>query len=292
MGDMTGETSLNQDRASGYLLHRSGHSLDVRTLYTHMWDLATPTGEGKIRLFAPRHNKSESLKWLVEKLTGAKAYSKGASSPNRRLREDAQRVMHSMGLAVKVNPSSFRLVGGRPEEAFAVANQRTELDLDEWSEGQAVPPTSTAHLEELVEGRWSDWQSLEHAAMNGPTHPGVYAFRQGDSVVYVGMAGERSGKGIRGRLSFYAQGRALSGLGEAAMDRALADPDWVAQRLNTMRTTGAERTTQWMRLAIAYCDLTVAWRATNTAEEARELEAQILHAGDRSVIWNRRLPST
>ena len=47
-----------------------------------------------------------------------------------------------------------------------------------------------------------------------------------------------------------------------------------------------------MRLAIAYCDLTVAWRATNTAEEARELEAQMLHAVDRSVIWNRRLPST
>jgi hypothetical protein len=38
------------------------------------------------------------------------------------------------------------------------------------------------------------------------------------------MAGERRGQGIRGRLNVYGSGKALaSGLGEAVMDRALAD---------------------------------------------------------------------
>src|SRR5215213_7907958 len=42
-------------------------------------------------------------------------------------------------------------------------------------------------------------------------------------IVYVGMAGERRGQGIRGRLNVYGRGKALvSSLGEAVMDRALA----------------------------------------------------------------------
>jgi hypothetical protein len=42
------------------------------------------------------------------------------------------------------------------------------------------------------------------------------------------MAAERRGQGIRGRLTVYRRGRAaVSGLGEAAMDRALRDPDWL-----------------------------------------------------------------
>ena len=59
----------------------------------------------------------------------------------------------------------------------------------------------------------------------------MYLAREGldGPIVYVGMAGERRGKGIRGRLNVYGSGKALvSGLGEAVMDRALADVDWVA----------------------------------------------------------------
>lgn len=75
--------------------------------------------------------------------------------------------------------------------------------------------------------RWSRWIPISEAVQSAPTVPGVYMARLGPagSVVYVGMAGERRGKGLRGRLGAYVRGKGLvSGLGEAVMDRALADP--------------------------------------------------------------------
>lgn len=57
--------------------------------------------------------------------------------------------------------------------------------------------------------------------------------RPGGDIIYVGMAGERRGQGVRGRLAIYGTGKGLaSGLGEAVLDRALADPDWLQQRLD------------------------------------------------------------
>ena len=65
-----------------------------------------------------------------------------------------------------------------------------------------------------------------------PRTPGVYMANDAADVVYDGMAAERRGQGIRGRLTVYRRGRAaVSGLDEAAMDRALADPRWLQQRL-------------------------------------------------------------
>jgi hypothetical protein len=90
---------------------------------------------------------------------------------------------------------------------------------------------------------WSAWVSLSNAEV--PRQPGVYLARQGAAgpVVYVGMAGERSGQGLRGRLRRYTSGKALaSGLGEAVFDRALADANWLRERLaevETSRPTGA-----------------------------------------------------
>lgn len=79
-----------------------------------------------------------------------------------------------------------------------------------------------------------------------PLVPGVYMAREGTAgpIVYVGMAGERAGrtgtgtpKGLRGRLGVYASGKGLaSGLGEAVMDRALADPGWLRERLTEVES--------------------------------------------------------
>ena len=91
----------------------------------------------------------------------------------------------------------------------------------------------------VVADNWSGWVSFNEALAVAPRLPGVYVARQSDTgpIVYIGMAGERTGggrpQGIRGRLAVYTTGKGLaSGLGEAAFDRALADPEWVAARLS------------------------------------------------------------
>ena len=78
---------------------------------------------------------------------------------------------------------------------------------------------------------WSPWTVLADAVRIATTSPGVYLARAGGSIVYVGMAGERFGQGVRGRLTVYARGRAaVSGLGEAVLDRALADRNWITTK--------------------------------------------------------------
>jgi hypothetical protein len=62
---------------------------------------------------------------------------------------------------------------------------------------------------------WSPWRPFEEAAIAAPRLPGVYLARQGleGSLVYVGMASERRGQGLRGRLTVYRRGKAaVSGL--------------------------------------------------------------------------------
>ena len=75
--------------------------------------------------------------------------------------------------------------------------------------------------------QWAPWLLFEEAVRVAPREPGVYVARERPTgqIVYIGMAGERRGQGIRGRLRIYLTGKAaVSGLGEAALDRALADP--------------------------------------------------------------------
>jgi hypothetical protein len=65
-------------------------------------------------------------------------------------------------------------------------------------------------------------------------------------LVYVVMAGERGGRGVRGRLETYLRGKgAVSGLGQACLDRAFADPDWVAQRLVELKEGAPLRAKGW-----------------------------------------------
>jgi hypothetical protein len=73
---------------------------------------------------------------------------------------------------------------------------------------------------------WSTWCPFDDACKKALRLPGVYMAGASidGPVVYVGMGGERRGTGVPGRLAVYSRGRAaVSGMGEAAMDRALAD---------------------------------------------------------------------
>ncbi len=121
----------------------------------------------------------------------------------------------------------------------------------------------------------------------------MYVARVAGQVVYVGRAGERRGQGVRGRLSIYARGRgAVSGLGEAALDRALADPDWVAARLELLRHEGPARAKEWAAAAFERRPLEVAWTACESAQAAEDLERQLLLELADEDLWNRARPRT
>lgn len=147
------------------------------------------------------------------------------------------------------------------------------------------PATDTGHRV------WSEWVPFNLALQLAPLFPGVYVFRLADEPevgpVYIGMAGERKGKGIRGRLSIYASGRgATSGLGEHAMDRALADPAWLQARLDEALAGRPMRATMAARSAIDHARLEVRWQTVSTRVEALVLEAQLM-AECPGRLWNR-----
>lgn len=139
---------------------------------------------------------------------------------------------------------------------------------------------------------WSDWVPLVDAMQSAPRLPGVYLARVGlaGPIVYVGMAGERRGAGIRGRLSVYLSGKALaSGLGEAVFDRALADPEWLRQRLDEVDSGAPRRAKDWGREAMAWSDLHICWAVSPDRSAALALESSAITALAESGLWNRRL---
>lgn len=136
---------------------------------------------------------------------------------------------------------------------------------------------------------WSDWVSFADALDVAPREPGVYMAREGRNgpVVYVGMAGERRGQGLRGRLRVYASGKALtSGLGEAVADRAFADAEWLQCRLDEARLGAPLRAGAWGREAFARADLYVRWATTATKVDALELERRC--GALFEALWNRQ----
>ncbi|MEU2234060.1 hypothetical protein [Streptomyces vietnamensis] len=146
---------------------------------------------------------------------------------------------------------------------------------------------NTLGQEFLAMAGWSEWVPLGDCEV--PRLPGVYLARQGSAgpVVYVGMAGERSGQGLRGRLRRYTSGRALaSGLGEAVFDRALADPGWLRERLLEVETGQSMRATDWGKAALAWADLYVCWAVTPSSKAAEVLEKRVL-ALKTIEWWNR-----
>ena len=123
----------------------------------------------------------------------------------------------------------------------------------------------------------------------------MYLAREGldGPIVYVGMAGERRGQGIRGRLNVYGSGKAVvSGLGEAVMDRALADVHWLRERLAEVELGRPLRATAWGQAAFARAKLHVCWAITGDRNSALELEQAVLLAFDSAALWNRAHPAS
>ncbi|MDQ0305561.1 hypothetical protein J2S46_000117 [Kitasatospora herbaricolor] len=87
-------------------------------------------------------------------------------------------------------------------------------------------------------------------------------------MVYVGMGGERKGQGLRGRLHKYAGGLA-SGLAEAALDQALADPTWLQDRLSEAQAGQTARIREWGRAALDRARIELCWITTATTQDAR-----------------------
>ncbi|MEV8252891.1 hypothetical protein AB0O95_02875 [Rhodoglobus sp. NPDC076762] len=136
---------------------------------------------------------------------------------------------------------------------------------------------------------WSEWAPFADAAALAPRTPGVYQMRiPGGTIVYVGMAGERRGQGIRGRLSIYRRGKgAVSGFGEAALDRALADATFIEEHLAAVRNGQPSRTSGWARDAIALLEVEVRWAECATGAEAGSLEDAAVALLSAHGIWNR-----
>jgi hypothetical protein len=137
---------------------------------------------------------------------------------------------------------------------------------------------------------WSAWLPFARAVTLAPKTPGVYLARQGmaGGLVYVGKSGERKRMGLRGALLILAQGQAAtSGLGEAALDRALADRDWVHDRLVEIDAGRPRRATAWAREAIRRADLYLCWHGTGSEPEATRLERAVLAEVADRQLWNR-----
>lgn len=140
-------------------------------------------------------------------------------------------------------------------------------------------------------GTWSEWIPFSEALKEAPRFPGVYMFRIAAEPhrgpVYIGMAGERKGNGLRGRLAIYSSGKgAGSGLGEHAFDRALEDPKWLQARLDEALAGTPMRAKAAARSAIDHAGLEVRWQTVETRAEALQLEAQLINEY-RHQLWNR-----
>ena len=130
--------------------------------------------------------------------------------------------------------------------------------------------------------RWSEWVPFVDALTDAPRVPGVYLFRAPGTrhIIYAGMAGERAGSGVpqglRGRLRVHLTGKgAVSGFGEAALDRALADPSWVEKQLRLLSEQGPQRAKVWAANAIQRVSPEVCWATCSNGSSARALERQV-----------------
>ena len=137
------------------------------------------------------------------------------------------------------------------------------------------PGLLDAYVEVADLASWSDWAPLVEAVPWAPREPGVFLLREPatQQVVHVGMAGERAGgggrpQGLYGRLTELCSGHAaVGGFAEAALDRALADPDWVSAQVQA----GPRRARRWAADAIRRLEPDVSW-----AERPERADAKLL----------------
>lgn len=141
---------------------------------------------------------------------------------------------------------------------------------------------------------WSPWIPFDQAAETAPVAPGVYMFRRADTAesgpIYIGQAGERSGKGLRGRLKIYSSGQgATIGLGKYAFDDALTDPQWLRD-LASEAETGSSATIQTVaRRAIDRLNLEGRWVTVVHRKAALLLEKSLM-TKHQQTAWNAVAP--
>lgn len=137
---------------------------------------------------------------------------------------------------------------------------------------------------------WSPWAPFVDACRDIPRLPGVYVARVVDGeIVYIGMAAERSGHGMRGRLAIYSSGKgATSGLGETALDLALADPAWMRERLLDAERGHPLRAKELAKAALHKANLELRWTTTADGPSASALELEVIQSFAGKPLWNRR----
>lgn len=163
-----------------------------------------------------------------------------------------------------------------------------------WISDALEPSRRASYAQVQSKAHWTNWQPFPDAIADAPRLPGVYLLREPTSGVirYIGMAGERTGggraQGLRGRLTVYRSGKgAVSGFGEAALDRALADPEWVEEQLQILRSSGPHRAKEWAAAAISRLAPEVSWATTPDRATARALEDDVVALLRSHDIWNR-----
>jgi len=177
-----------------------------------------------------------------------------------------------------------------PNHSALPSDRMTSIQLPAVEKPSSTPAVadSVAHPSH---GTWSQWMPFSDALKEAPRFPGVYMFRIAAEPhrgpVYVGMAGERKGNGLRGRLAIYASGKgAGSGLGEHAFDRALEDPKWLQARLDEALAGTPMRAKAAARSAIDHAGLEVRWQTFETRAQALQVEAHLINEY-RHQLWNR-----
>jgi hypothetical protein len=145
-----------------------------------------------------------------------------------------------------------------------------------------------AGLADLAE--WSAWAPLASVLPEAPRAPGVFLLleRGPQAIRHVAHAGERSGggspQGLYGGLRALVAGHgAITGFAEAALDRALADPDWVRAQLDA----GPARARRWAAAAVRRLEPDVAWSVCADADEARWLAGQVAERLRPHGLWAR-----
>jgi hypothetical protein len=81
---------------------------------------------------------------------------------------------------------------------------------------------------------------------------------------------------------------AISGLGDAALDRALAEQSWLQDMVERTRVDGPLRATEWAKAALARADLELRWTITSDRSSAVIAERRLIAEAEHR-LWNRRL---
>jgi hypothetical protein len=93
---------------------------------------------------------------------------------------------------------------------------------------------------------------------------------------------------MRGRLRIYVSGKgAVSGFGEGALDRALADPAFIRAQLVHVDDGEPRRAKRWAQDAIAWHGVEPRWTMTADLLSARDLEGEIVESLRPHGLWNR-----